>query len=251
MTADPTPATDLHFVHASGRYDAATSAVADYHARLVSDEQPHVLTATEAQQPGIVRATRQALGPQWRVRRRGEYLIAHHRDTLAPRGPVRQWLLTRIKVLPRHRQLDPAAATFRHKPTGKRVRVMVAHAPAGVQDGNHWSSDRRVRAHRSGMPRWGRRIERGARRAVQVAVMDANLDQRRVRWRQWLTHALRAPSMWERRVPETGTHGPRLIDTGHVLGAPVTDARIVATPRPLGVDHRAIAFTVRLGEGSR
>ena len=242
----------LRFVHASLKHDADRDAVAAWLAALVAGRRLHVLTCTEAQQPGIRRVLARRLGRAYRVRRRGEYLIVTHRRTLRAASVPRLWLLsTRAKNgLPGWRQVRVAADTYRV--AGRRLRIMVGHMPAGVESGDSWRADRpsaaAVTCAQEGYSRWGARIRRGARRGVvQVAALDANLDQRRDGWRRWVSTRL-GPSVWAGRVPDRGTHGHRLIDTAHITGARVVAAGIPAAnaDRPRRLDHAAIAYVIEL-----
>lgn len=252
--------TDLRIVHASLRFDADTGSVTDYLRRVVRYERPDVLTCTEAQQRHIVRDLRRTLGKNWRVTRKGEYLICWRRDTLAgiPTRPPRLWHLTHVAGFPEWRQLRVGVRWLRHRHTGKRVRVMVGHCPAGVEFGDGWRSGRvvpageravtarAVEASQRGLAAWGKRIHRRlGRGVVQVAVMDSNLDQHRAAWRAYLTGALHAPSIWARDVPKRGSHGHRLIDTAHVAGATVSDPHVCNVAKPTCLDHTAIAFRLR------
>lgn len=247
---------DLRVGHGSGKWSADKHDVAHYVAHEIHSRGLDLFGCTEAQQRGIVRAVRAALGPGFGVAKRGEYLAVWRRATVRRLvRPARMWHLTAIPELVEWREFRVGVFWFRHRPTATPVRLMVGHAPSGVQAGSDFRTDspRQVEASRCGFAAWGRKIRRLANRrpgVLQLAVMDSNLDQRNDHWRQWLTGQLGAPSVYAGRVPNRGSHDVRLIDTGHICGAGarVTEAGVSAAERPPGYDHRAIWFTARIPE---
>lgn len=237
--------------HVSGKWSLKRVVFALYLVAFVRHEKVDVLAVTEAQQRGIVGALQRRLGRGWAVTRRGEYLLAVRLSVVRPRGLM--WLrrLTSIRGLIAWRQMWMASRNFVFLPTGRRFRSMVAHAPSGVQAGRRWSRNRKqVAASKDGFERWGQIARRGHRRGItQILTMDANLGQEFEVWLDMLTNELGGESVWEDRMPDEGTHGPRrVIDTAHVLGADIVDAWISDLERPEGLDHKSFAFDVDMSQ---
>jgi hypothetical protein len=249
MSGD-TVAEPFNVAHLSLWFGAQPSTVADYVAATIGTYDCRLVTCTEGKR--YVRALRDTLGPEWRIQARGEHLVLSHKPTIKRYGvkPAREHLASRRAYYTRGgggRRFRVMFADLRII-DGPRLRVMVAHAPASVQDGKHWNHAHpdRVQASRQGFDRWGKWIRRWQpkhRDAVQLAAMDSNLDQRLGVWREYLTDQLSLPSIWEWNVPDEGTHGRRLIDTAHT-NAVVSGALVSKVARPKVLDHDGIVFTL-------
>lgn len=232
------------FVHASGRFNANGKRFAAYLADLIELHGARVLTATECQGRGIARELRRLLGKGWTVEQRGEFIIAHSAKN---RRPATLQSLT-------GRHWRDMRVMFKHVTiNGRKVRLMVTHAPAGVEYGDGWRTGNKlnrqqVSRSKRGFAQWGAMVRRQWRRfgVVQIANGDFNLNQLIKAWREWCTSELGAPSVFAVHRAKRGTHGPRLIDTGHVLGADVLDAGVSPLNPPKDADHRAIWFEVDL-----
>ena len=228
---------------ASLKYSASPHVVATYLAELVATEKLDVVSTTEAQGRGKVRAVRRALGPKWRVRRRGEYLLAHRRRVFRGRGRARLVRLTRVHGDDAWRDLWIAAFPLTHVATGLPAEIEIGHAPAGVESGDEWSTDQplQVKASKRGYAAWGRRpVE-----VVHIRALDSNLDQRRPRWRRFTRRMLRLPSVLGKRVMHRGTHGRRLIDTVHTNARDLS-ARVSKVNPPSPIDHRAVTYRLAI-----
>ena len=239
--------------HASLRFDADTDALAAYVARLVVVDDLGLLTTTESRSRALVKKVRARLPKRYRVLRRHEYLFVWDTTRLSKAGrarlivltPLRFWSMGSLSKRFLVGQLD-----LRARDSRERVRVQVGHAPSGVQGGTaSWRRNpeqNRVLAARRGFVAWGERI--AAARGVVLAHMDANLDQRSPHWRGYLTHTLGAEAVWTGCLPPAGkgTHGSRVIDTAHVVGAPTRWPHLAETKRPEKVDHVAFVYNVDL-----
>jgi hypothetical protein len=238
--------------HHSLRFDADPETTAAFLVDVILSHNLKVYTTTESRSRRLVAALRRRLPAEYGVTRRFEYLViwhcpsfrAHPLAVLAALDP------RSFAMLGGRRMFRVARKRLTHVETGRRVRVEVAHAPSGVAAGpGVWSDEfpDRVRISKAGFARWGHRLDRYRRRhpdAVALAHMDSNLDQFRPQWRNLLTHMMGAtPSIYDLAgVPETGTHGDRLIDTAHVAGVDVDRVGIVTRSRPPKLDHRPVIY---------
>lgn len=238
--------------HWSLRFDADPDLVARALVKWIRAERLTLATTTESRSRALVRALRRRLPDDYSVVLRFEYLIIWHRPTYRS-----HWLAWLAVLDPRswamlggRRQFRVARKRFTHRATGTRVPVDVGHCPSGVDGGpGHWSDahhDRVVIATR-GFDKWGRRSRRYQRRHPHGALclhMDSNLNQHAPAWRDFLNRRLAATSVYDLAgVPAHGSHGPRLIDTAHVLGLLVGRAQVFLGPRPRKLDHRPITYT--------
>lgn len=245
----------LRGAHASLRYDADPHALAAYLEELVYRHRLQVLTTTESRSRMLVRALRVRLGPNYRVVRRHEYLHVWDRRALRGRShwahllaasPIRYWMMGKLG-----RRFLVGTQRLRHRGTGRLCRFSTGHAPSGIEGrAGRWRVGAllgRIASARNGFDRWGRTARRWQRgRRVQVLSLDANLDQRLAPWRVYLDRELGGRSVWHEDRPELGTHGRRVIDDVRVLGARVTRSRVDSSPRPPGVDHRAVVWAIDL-----
>lgn len=237
--------------HASLRFDADPSAVATFLVDVITSHSLKLFTTTESRSRALVREIRRRLPDHYRVTRRGEFLIIWHRPTF--RSSRLAWLATldprSWPMLGGHRLFTSARIRFEHRPTSRRVRLEITHAPSGVDDGpGHWGTEfpERVRISQAGLERSGRGVARFHGRhpdGVSIVHLDSNLNVARDIWRTWLDHTLNSPSVWTLAgVPFGGTHGSRLIDDSHVLGIDVDRASIVTRARPPKLDHRPFVY---------
>lgn len=211
--------TDLVVVHASGRFDAPAPAVAKYHADLIRHYDPDLLTATEAEQPGIAVAIQAALGDGYAVDQVAEYLCIRKVATVAAVGTPERVRLTRTEGLHQDwRNLFIGAFPLRLTSTGCDLTVTVGHCPSAVQAGDRYDGRRvLVATSRTGFRKWGKWMDAQPATTLLLACMDSNLDHHRLAWRVRLHRWLHAGSIWTRRRPKTGSHaGRRLIDAIYI-----------------------------------
>jgi len=243
--------TTLRVGWAAGRFDSDPAEVAAYLADNVRRYHLDLVGTDESQQRHIAAIVAEAL-PEYGVAKRGEYMAVYRRTVLKRRGRSRMWHLSAVAGLIGWRQMRAGVFPLTLTTLGIPVRLMCSHAPSAVEAAGRWSGVRKqVAASKRGHHRWGIRIRRAHRRRprlLQIALEDSNLNQRHDTWRHWLTSELGAPSVWAGRVPSRGSHGDRLIDTGHVFGAhvEVLEAHVSDVRRPPGYDHDLIWFTIRI-----
>lgn len=243
---DPT----LAVVHASLKHSAKNKVVAKYIATLAFEHEPDIITTTEAQGLGKVRAVQGALGAGWVVRRKGEYMVAWRKATVYRRGTPSRTRLTRQNALAAWRDLWVASFPLVHRETGKRLNVEVGHLAAGVESGPAYRVAKKdakaVLTHRRGLYQWAKRVKAMPSGVIPVLCMDANVDQKNGTWKQTLERRLGVRSMWSGFAPKRGTHGKRLIDTIH---APLEARRApfvspLIPPKP--IDHKAVVARFKL-----
>lgn len=233
---------DLKGAQISLRFDVEPTHVAAYIHEAVTKLELDFFLSTEGK--GRVRAVRRALGRDWRVQARGEYLIGTRRAVLG------RWLpfpLPRLRIVEGAdwtngphagtRHFAAMFSNFRIRATGQRLRLIVVHATSGVQVGSRWARlIRRVRPYQIGVHKLGDWLAKPAPEVVQVIGMDSNLENHLEVWRDYLERELGLPSIWHFHRPVAGTHGRRLIDTMHSNVA-VTDQGVSDLPRDHGLDH--------------
>jgi hypothetical protein len=100
---------------------------------------------------------------------------------------------------------------IRHRATGAKVRVSVAHLPAGVESRGVWAAGRRAIAHRAataGLRRHMSRMRSTRRPDAEILAADLNHDLGKSRWRTY--YRLRFPTL--RLAGYVPTHHGRAID---------------------------------------
>ena len=237
--------------HASLRFDADPDPVAAFVVDVVTTHNLKLFTTTESRSRKLAAAIRRLLPHGYKVTRRGEFLIIRH--DAAFRSSRVAWLATldprTWPMLGGHRTFTSTRTRLVHRPTSRPVRLEVTHSPSGVDGGpGHWDPEfpERVKIAEAGLSRIGRRVSRFHDRrpdGVSIVHLDSNLNVAREIWRQWLDHTLNSPSVWTLAgVPFQGTHGSRLIDDAHILGADVDRAAVVTRSRPPKLDHRPFIY---------
>lgn len=236
--------------HASLRFDANPKAVANYLVDLLTGFHLTLLTTTESNSRALVTALRKILPDGYKVTRRGEYLIIWQTSTYHARKlsaavsllDPRFWL-----TFGHRRYFRVYRKAFTHKPTGRRFRAEVAHAPRDPSGDKN-----RLSISNAGLNAWGRQIARYRKRhphAALVAHLDSNRDQLNDALRHDLEQRLHALSVWSLAgEPSTGSHGAKLYDTAHVVGLTLNrgDAKVVQGDRPPKLDHAAIVYGARV-----
>lgn len=233
----------------AGKFSVANRLTADYLRRNQQAFGLHYIATTESQKPGVRAAVAEALGPRFRLAKKGEYIAAwdrgiFHRD----RRLVRMWHLTDIAGLVAWRQMRCAVFPLVFNDLDLRFRGLDFHAPSNVQHGDDWNWDapRQVKASRTGHHVLGNRIYRADRRnpdLLQIVTGDENLDLFRDRWRHWVSSEEHAKSAWEGHLPNSGDHhGGRLIGNiayaaGSKIRVEVLDTGVSHLSRPDEMDH--------------
>lgn len=249
MTKRATPPV-IRWAQISLKWSAEGTDVAAYLMRAVATLELDGFSCTEG--AGKAAVVRRALGAEWRVQARGEFLIATRRAVLS-RYPLLPF--ARYRIAPGadwsngpHAGTRHFAALFgnyRVRATGSRLRAAVTHAPSHVQVGTHWRAlPHRVLAYSRGMSWLGKQVGHMRHDVGQLVCMDSNLEQHLHVWRTYLERTLGLPSIYSTELPNQGTEGRRLIDTAHT-NLPVSNVRVVKLHRAPVLDHDLIVFDVQ------
>lgn len=246
----PPPAI-VRCAHLSLKWSADPVAVGKYLADVVAAEHPDLINCTEAK--GSATTVRRHLGPTWAVAARGEYLVCYRRAAISPWNGWPSRLRTASGASWSNgphagtRRFQVQFTNLRHRASGKRLRVMVLHAPSHVQTGGTWRKlPARVNPYQRGIHMVGRWVAKVRGRGVtQLLTMDSNLEQHLSVWRDYLEEQTGLPSIWHDTRPPEGTEGTRLIDTAHT-NARVHNGRVLTVKRPSVFDHRGIGFDIEL-----
>lgn len=217
---------------AAGKWSTNLDRLCDDLVTFVKTEDLSMALTSESQQKGVRAAVARAFGPDWGVSKSGEYLWIYKRSEFKPTlRHAYLYYLSRVTNLADWRNFKIGDKWFRHRASGRVIAFMPGHAPSGVQYGDVWNPlhPLQVEASKKGFHNLGRRVNRRKRthpKLVQVILLDSNLDQKLAIWRNFLTKEIGAPSIWAHADRSTGSHGNRLIDTGHVYGASVANAYV-------------------------
>lgn len=214
--------------HVSLRFNANYEGEAAY---VAEEAQGHnVLTCTEVYSARLVELIRDALGPDWKVYHRGEYLYGLLSREVSKQGRLTVRRMTRVwSGADAWRDLWVARMPVKTSSSGRTV-VRVVHNASGVEQGADYARARegtetwrKVRVNSRGIRRVGRRIRLdllvpGTKCSLAG---DLNTNQRDPRWRRRTARAVGLPSAWALR-DVGGTHPNdrphRGIDTIHAKG---------------------------------
>lgn len=242
----------VRFALAAGKHSVPADHAADFLARLADHADLDLIGTTEFQQPGILVAVRQALGPQWQAARAGEYVCAWRRDQFRIRPTIDDVAIERrftdVDGLPDWQNVFGGIFRLEHIHSGRPFTPVVFHSNSGIERGDSLRTDDaplKVKSSRTGLGRIGRLARRRVRtnpEHIVVPMGDLNLDQFRPVFRVLSGALIGGKSIWQYARNTIGDHGRRLIVTAHVHGRGVrfTRGRIVPARelrRPKGWDH--------------
>lgn len=229
----------MKHIHSSGRYDRPLSAVRSALKRYALAADLITLTETHRRSRedlsldgyGLVKYLGPGAGDPailfdeavWSLADRWSHQLTTHEQRRGPGGP---------------RPPHATTALLRHKKSGRKVLVTVAHLPSHVE-GDWFQGTWRVFVWRDAQKNWKRIINRlrkqNGGRVVYVADWNINFKRRVFRA---LIKALypRLRLAWRPPFPARGTHHKRIID------ATVTNMRVVEEARLIrdddSSDHR-------------
>ena len=210
-------------IHWSGRFDGDDYLLAEHLRHLADKHDAHLITTTESQQKRVRKVVRKAFGKRWGIRKRGEYLCIFRRDTFRNLKRPRLDVITQIPNWARWRQMHVATFNLRHKPSKRRLRLLVIHGPSGIQAGSRFRVGKQAQIAWQGWAKVGRkmrRFHRTHRNAWQEVAADCNGNLRDPFWMGWFEAQTGATCIWRNQVPNTGTHaGGRLIDAAWIYDA--------------------------------
>lgn len=240
----------VRFALAAGKFNIPADQAADFLARLADEYDLDLIGTTEFSQDGVLADVRRELGPGWQVARAGEYLCAWRKDVFRIRPGIDDVAIERrftdVDGLPDWQNVFGGIFRLEHIASDRPFSATWFHSNAGIESGTKFrkGASLKVLSSKLGLTRLGRWAKRrlGNDEMIVLVAGDANVDQFRSAWREYIANTLGGKSIWQKVRNTIGDHGSRLIVLAVTYGRGTRFGRGRIIParelrRPKGWDH--------------